>query len=66
MDLKALKQEYREDINRLKSGLIDKQANFNNKIGLIGSDASRLHAIKELVKQYKGDLIFYTKINSKN
>ena len=61
-----LKQEYRDAIDNLKSGLIDKNASLNNKIGLIGSDAERLKMIKELLKQYAGDVRFYRKIENRN
>jgi hypothetical protein len=60
-----LKQEYRNKINTLKSGLIDKNASLNNKIGLIGSDAERLTMIKKLLKEYKEDVRFYIKMNDK-
>jgi hypothetical protein len=62
MNLYELKEDYRNEINHLKSGLIDKNASLSNKIGLIGSDAERLKMIKELLKQYAGDVRFYRKL----
>ncbi len=61
-----LKNEYKSAINNLKKGLIDKNANLNNKIGLIGSDAERLKMIKVLFKQYADDIRFYRKIEKNN
>jgi hypothetical protein len=61
-----LKNEYKSAINNLKKGLIDKNANLDNKIGLIGSDAERLKMIKVLLKQYADDIRFYRKIEKNN
>lgn len=64
-NLREIKQQYKEDIKRIKSSLIDKNANLNNKIGLIGSDASKLLRIKEIVQEFKKDIIFYNNQNFK-
>lgn len=63
--MQELKQEYKDKIQRIKSGLIDKNANLNNKIGLIGSDAERLIQIKKLLVEYKKDLQFFEKFRNK-
>jgi hypothetical protein len=58
MNTTNLKAEYKSKIVNIKKGLIDKNANVNNKIGLIGSDAARLMQIKSLLIEFKQDLIF--------
>jgi hypothetical protein len=63
--MQELKQEYKDKIKQLKNGLIDKKANLNNKIGLIGSDAERLIQIKKLLIEYKKDLLFFEKFRNK-
>lgn len=63
--MQELKQEYKDKIKQIKNGLIDKNANLNNKIGLIGSDAERLMQIKKLLVEYKKDLLFFEKFRNK-
>ena len=63
--MQELKQEYKDKIKQIKSGLIDKNANLNNKIGLIGSDAERLILIKKVLIEYKRELEFFEKFRSK-
>jgi hypothetical protein len=63
--MQELKQEYKDKIKQIKNGLIDKNANLNNKIGLIGSDAERLMQIKKLLIEYKKDLLFFEKFRNK-
>jgi hypothetical protein len=57
-----IKQEYKGLINSLKLGLINPNANINLGFGLIGSDKARLLRIKEELKNFKEDIIFYNKI----
>ena len=65
-EFKELKKEYKVKIETLKKGLIDPKANFNNKLGLIGSDASKLNLIKEHLENYKSEFRFIVRQHKKN
>ena len=61
MNKNDLIKEWDDKIAKVKLGLINPNANNNNTIGLIGSDAARLRRIEEYEIEKQKDLKFFFK-----